>query len=126
MSAVAAEPVWTLPASAFELSLSEMARDGMRGNEGIALWLGRRRGQVNEVSHVIALRGKGIARRPNVLIITPELMNEVTDVAVDLGMTLIGQVHSPPGHRKSVVTGKSGHVRVHFGGRALYKKNKTN
>ncbi len=87
---------WELPAAALHASLAEMAPDGARGCEGVALWLGRRAGTVAQVSHVVTLRGVGIVKWPDRLSIAAELLNEVTDVAIDLGCHLIGQIHSHP------------------------------
>ena len=85
---------WFIPQQAIALSFEEMARDGSRGNEGIALWLGGRdRGQAT-VSHVVALRGSGIVRHPDFLSISPDVMNEVTDLAIRLQVVLVGQIHS--------------------------------
>lgn len=87
---------WRMPLTALRLSMAEMARDGASNCEGIALWLGRRHGEVAEITHVVGLRGPGVHRRPNYLSITPELLNDVTDAAIDLGVFLVGQIHSHP------------------------------
>jgi hypothetical protein len=87
---------WRLPPQTFGLSFAEMARDGVHGNEGVALWLGRREEAVVAVTHVLALRGPGVIRRPDYLSISAELMNDVTDVAIDQEAYLIGQIHSHP------------------------------
>lgn len=85
---------WTLPESILSESCREMARDGAEGNEGVALWLGRRWGGQAEVTHLIVLRGPGVVKRPDQLVIRPGLLNEVTDHAIELGVTLVGQIHS--------------------------------
>jgi proteasome lid subunit RPN8/RPN11 len=85
---------WAMSAAAVEASLGEMARDGARGTEGVVLWLGRRQGGTAEITHLVALRGTGIVKRPDLLIIHHSLLNEVADVAIDLGVSLLGQVHS--------------------------------
>lgn len=87
---------WELPASALQASLAEMAPDGARGCEGVALWLGRKAGDVARVMHVVALRGSGIEKWRDHLSISSELLNDVTDVAIDRGCYLIGQIHSHP------------------------------
>ncbi|MGH6956806.1 MAG: hypothetical protein ACREEW_09115 [Caulobacteraceae bacterium] len=90
--------IWRMPQSALRSSMAEMARDGARDCEGIALWLGRRHENVAEITHVVGLRGPGVHRRPDYLSITPELLNDVTDAAIELGVFLVGQIHShPPG-----------------------------
>src|SRR5216683_1420332 len=88
---------WHLPASAFHLSMAEMARDGAFGNEGIALWFGRRGDGRRTITHVVGLRGPGIQRHPNLLVLSDRLMNEVTDFALAANVKLIGQIHSHPG-----------------------------
>ena len=85
---------WRIPQSALEESCREMARDGVVGNEGVALWLGQRRDGRAEVSHLVVLRGPGVVKRPDFLLIRPHLLNEVTDLAMDLGVVLVGQIHS--------------------------------
>jgi hypothetical protein len=85
---------WRIPQPAFRESLKEMARDGEVGNEGVMLWLGRRDGTLVEVTHPVALRGPGVVKKPNYLVIEPELINEVTDLGVRLGAYLVGQIHS--------------------------------
>jgi hypothetical protein len=89
---------WRLPKAALQSAMAEMALDGARRCEGIALWLGHRYGDVAEITHVVGLRGPGISRRPDYLSISPELLNDVTDAAIELGVFLVGQIHShPPG-----------------------------
>lgn len=85
---------WEISSSAWQASFLEMSRDGRAGNEGVALWLGRRRDATAVVTHVLALRGKGIIRRPGLLLISAEIVNEATDVALELGVRLVGQIHS--------------------------------
>ncbi|TPN82548.1 hypothetical protein FJ987_15710 [Mesorhizobium sp. CU2] len=88
--------IWRLPKAAMTASISEMARDGARGCEGVALWLGRRFAGIVTVTHVVALRGAGITRCPDRLSISPELLNEVTMLAIRAGVYLVGQIHSHP------------------------------
>jgi hypothetical protein len=71
-----------------------MARDGAVGNEGVALWLGKRDSGKAEVTHVAALRGLGVIKKPALLIIESSLLNDVTDLTIELGVALVGQVHS--------------------------------
>ncbi len=85
---------WSIPESALLDSLNEMARDGIAGREGITLWLGRRIKGLAEVTHLVALRGPGVIKRPDFLRIKPWLVNEVSDVAIELGIALVGQIHS--------------------------------
>lgn len=85
---------WRIPELVLTESFREMSRDGQQGNEGTALWLGRRDKGHAEVTHVVTLRGPDVVKRPDLLMIEPALVNEVTDLAIDLGTALIGQIHS--------------------------------
>lgn len=88
---------WRLPRRALEISLGEMARDGLQGNEGIAFWLGTCHGTVATVTHVVGVRGPGIAKEPSFLQISTGVFNAISDIALDLGILLLGQVHAHPG-----------------------------
>lgn len=88
---------WRIPDGAFADSLTELALDGQSGAEGVTLWLGHRRGGEAEVTHVVALRGPGVIKRRALLRIESWLLNDVTDLAIDLGVSLIGQIHSHGG-----------------------------
>jgi len=85
---------WTIPESVLSISFREMAQDGVQGNEGIALWLGHHSGDRAEVTHLVALRGPGLIKKPNLLMISSGLINDVTDLAIERGVTLLGQIHS--------------------------------
>ena len=85
---------WHLPEDVVRGSFAELARDGQQGNEGIALWLGRRRGGDAEVTHLVSLRGPGVRKGPGVLRIEPWLLNAVTDLTTALEVALVGQIHS--------------------------------
>jgi len=85
---------WLIPRDAWRESFEEMARDGRAGNEGVALWLGQSRDGVATVSHVVVLRGPGIVKQPALLMISSALINDITDIAIELGAVLIGQIHA--------------------------------
>lgn len=85
---------WTISEFAITESFREMARDGKKRREGIVLWLGRRSDGKAIVSHLVLLRGKGIIKKANFLRIEPWLLNEVTDITINLGVSIIGQIHS--------------------------------
>lgn len=85
---------WCMSPSVLELSVQEMALDGRTGREGIVLWLGHRRPGAAEITTLVALRGSGVIKLPYVLRIEPDLMTLVTDLAIRLGLTLVGQIHS--------------------------------
>ncbi len=107
---------WCLPQGALPESLQEMARDGIGGNEGIALWLGHRVQGQAEITHVVGLRGPGVIKRPDFLRIEPWLLNDVTDLAIDLGVVLVGQVHTHgPGYGTDLsVTDRTYGIAVPF------------
>lgn len=85
---------WTIPEAALGQSMIEMSHDGAHGNEGVVLWLGRRSEGQAKVTHVVALRGPDIIKRPAQLVIRQSIFAAVTDAAIDLGVSLIGQIHS--------------------------------
>lgn len=85
---------WILPRLALEASMREMAIDGGLGREGVALWLGKRDGSLAQISQVVILRGPGVVKRRDLLEISADLLNDVTDVAIELGVMLVGQIHS--------------------------------
>lgn len=85
---------WNLPETALRESMIEMARDGACGNEGVVLWLGRRSNGQAHVTHIVALRGPNVIKRPAQLILKEPIFAAVTDAAIDLGVSLIGQIHS--------------------------------
>jgi hypothetical protein len=86
---------WHMRRDLLDKSLEEMARDGVRGNEGICLWLGDRNDDGNAtITHVVLLRGPGIVKSPANIQISPELMRQVHEVARENSVTLVGQIHS--------------------------------
>lgn len=85
---------WVLPRPVWRQSLDDMALDGTRGCEGVALWLGRHQDGAAVVSTCVLLRGPGVVKRLDHLSISAELMNQVTMAALELDLFLIGQVHS--------------------------------
>jgi len=85
---------WRIPEEAIRHSMMEMAIDGAFGREGVAMWLGRYEQNTAVVTHVAALRGAGVRKAPDQLLISADLVNDLTDKAIDLGLVLIGQIHS--------------------------------
>jgi hypothetical protein len=90
------EPVseWQLPRRALEASIEEMAVDGRLGNEGVALWLGTRLDGVSQIQAIVVLRGADVVKKPDLLVIGAKTMNNVTDVAIERRLSLVGQIHS--------------------------------
>ena len=87
---------WLFPADALDVALSELRIDGARSTEGIALWLGHRNSGIASVTHMVYLRGSGLFKTDVHIRVNQDLFNEVTDSAINLGKTLIGQIHSHP------------------------------
>jgi hypothetical protein len=85
---------WRIPETVIPDALAEMAIDGCDGNEGIVLFLGRDKDAAAEVTHLVKLRGPGLRKHPLQIKIDAALLNEVTDVAIENKVRLIGQVHS--------------------------------
>ncbi|TWB89411.1 proteasome lid subunit RPN8/RPN11 [Bradyrhizobium macuxiense] len=86
--------LWRIGRQVFAESMSEMARDGIHGNEGVAMWLGRYEGDVAVVTHVGVLRGPHVRKEPRLLMIGSDVINDLTDLAIEDGVRLIGQIHS--------------------------------
>jgi hypothetical protein len=71
-----------------------MARDGLHGNEGVAMWLGHYEDTTAIATHVGILRGAHVRKAPDQLLIGSELINDLTDLAAASSVRLIGQIHS--------------------------------
>jgi hypothetical protein len=85
---------WKIPETALQRSLEEMAIDGAVGREGVTMWLGSYERETASITHVAVLRGPGVRKAPKFLQISSDLVNDLTDVAIERGLTLIGQIHS--------------------------------
>jgi hypothetical protein len=85
---------WRIGKHVFAASLTEMARDGVHGNEGVAMWLGRYEGPIAIITHVGILRGPNVHKAPDLLMIASEVINDLTDLAIKSEVRLIGQIHS--------------------------------
>ena len=94
MSAFPPITKWLIPSDLWQASFEEMAIDGRRGDEGVVLWLGVRANGESEVTRAVFLRGAGVVKAPALLQIDASLMNDVTDVAIDQNVVLLGQIHS--------------------------------
>ena len=86
--------MWRLAEGVLEGSLQEMSNDGVHGNEGVVLWLGRRAQGQAEITYLVGLRGSGITKRSDLLVISSWVLNEVSDIALQLSVSLIGQIHT--------------------------------
>lgn len=85
---------WLIPHAAWTEAFKEMARDGLNGNEGVALWLGKHGDGTATITHVVKLRGRDVHRQPALLEIGADTMNEVTDLTIEYAATLVGQIHA--------------------------------
>jgi hypothetical protein len=85
---------WSVPETLLQASLAEMSQDGVRGNEGICLWLGTREGGIARIDTLVSLRGPRIHKSPANIQIEPELMRDVHHAAQELGLVLVAQIHS--------------------------------
>ena len=70
---------WVIPEAALRRSLQEMAIDGARGCEGVAMWLGHYDRDTAVVTHIAVLRGPGVRKAPDQLLIGADLMNDIAD-----------------------------------------------
>jgi len=85
---------WFIPFAALEESRRDMANQGKKGNEATCLWLGTKSDGQAHISHIVLLRGDGIECRPQNVIISPDLLSDIHDRAIDLELVLIGQIHT--------------------------------
>lgn len=85
---------WAIPTDAWDASLREMARNGVKGVEGIAFWLGRLKGAQFMVTHVVAVSDASVVKEPDLLVIPADVINSLTDLAIAEGVFLGGQIHS--------------------------------
>src|SRR5262245_19086266 len=85
---------WCIPRAAVQQSFEEMAMDGRKGDEGIMLWLGSRQDGTVMITDLVALRGPRIQKSPARIDIDATLLNDVTDLAMMLEKSLVGQIHS--------------------------------
>lgn len=90
------ETNWLLPEDLLQKSIAVMSPQGVRGNEGLALWLGRSNGTVIEVTHLVEVTGPGFQTSPLFMKLSMRAMAKLTDLTEQLGRYLVGQIHSHP------------------------------
>lgn len=88
---------WLLPSDLISRSVTIMRPNGVRGCEGLALWLGTMSGTRAEVSHVFNVHGPGFRAAPLQLQLSHRALDRLTDLCSELECFLIGQIHSHPG-----------------------------
>jgi hypothetical protein len=88
---------WLLPKALLADSLTIMKPHGAVGNEGIALWFGSADSSCAKITHLVELAGPGFKTAPQQMHLSLRAMSTLTNLAEQLGVILIGQIHSHPG-----------------------------
>lgn len=88
---------WRVPSNVLRESITTMAADGRRGNEGIVLWLGRVNAEEATVTHLVTLPERWVRKTPQYLEVAPDALSALIDIAEPLEVSLVGQIHSHPG-----------------------------
>jgi hypothetical protein len=89
---------WKIPKDLLAASIQMMRPHGSRGNEGLALWLGRQKSaNTVEITHAVEAYGSGFSTSPLHLGLSLRAMTSLLDLADSLGRYLVGQIHSHPG-----------------------------
>lgn len=91
------QQLWALPINLLAESVAIMRPQGARGNEGLALWFGVMEDTQTVITHVIEVLGPGFHTTPLYMRLSLRAMSSLTDLADQLGISLVGQVHSHPG-----------------------------
>jgi hypothetical protein len=87
---------WRFPQDLLAKSLAVMKPHGARGNEGLALWLGREEEGAVAITHVISVAGRGVRNSPLQLRLSLACMEAITNLADKVESYLVGQIHSHP------------------------------
>jgi len=90
------ESRWYLPVDLLSASIDVMRPHGALGNEGLALWFGVDEGERVEISHVVDVSGPGFQTTPLYMSLSLGAMAALTDLAEQLDVALVGQIHSHP------------------------------
>ncbi len=91
------QPTWTLPKDLLSASVRVMRPQGALGNEGLGLWFGTADGDDVSVTHLVELHGRGFTSAPLQLRLSWRAMSTLTNLAAELDVYLVGQIHSHPG-----------------------------
>jgi proteasome lid subunit RPN8/RPN11 len=89
--------IWRVPRNLLSISIADMAPDGLRGCEGVVLWLGTIQERVATITQMVGPVGSLIEKQPLYLRIHPDLFNQIAMYCESIDAVLIGQVHSHPG-----------------------------
>jgi hypothetical protein len=87
---------WRFPKDLLAKSLAVMKPHGAHGNEGLALWLGRKEEGAVAITHVISISGRGVRNSPLQLRLSLTCMEAITNLADKVKSYLVGQIHSHP------------------------------
>lgn len=87
---------WLFPKDLLQKSIEVMRPQGLRGNEGLALWLGKANGNVIEITHLVEVIGPGFQTSPLFMRLSMRAMAKLTNLADGLDRYLVGQIHSHP------------------------------
>ena len=90
------EANWLFPGDLLQKSIEVMRPQGMRGNEGLALWLGSANGAVIEITHLVEVTGPGFQTSPLFMKLSMRAMAKLTNLSDELDRYLVGQIHSHP------------------------------
>ncbi len=90
------ECYWLLPEDLLQQSINVMRPHGARGNEGLALWLGKANGAEIQVTHIVEVTGPGFNTSPLHMKLSMRAMSKLTDLSEQLDRYLVGQIHSHP------------------------------
>ncbi len=88
---------WSLPRNLLAESISIMRPHGASGNEGLVLWFGTEDGAGAAVTHIVDVHGPGFRTTPLYMSLSLHAMSLLTDLAEQLDVFLVGQIHSHPG-----------------------------
>jgi hypothetical protein len=88
---------WTLPQDLLSRSIEIMRPAGRAGNEGLALWMGTGDDDSVVVTHVFGVHGSGFVTSPLYLRLSFRAIAQLSDLADQRGVYLVGQIHSHPG-----------------------------
>lgn len=87
---------WTIPNDLLARSIAVLAPHGERGNEGLALWFGHSDGKAVSLTHLVDVSGPGFHTSPLFISLSMPTMARLTSLANELGVYLVGQIHSHP------------------------------
>lgn len=91
------QPNWTFPKDLLSASVRVMRPHGALGNEGLGLWFGVADGAEVAVTHLVEVHGSGFVSAPFQLRLSWRAMSTLTNLADELDVYLVGQIHSHPG-----------------------------